>query len=376
MVYLIRTNSIGDTLWTKTYGDSSQITVGHFVQQVSDGGFIIAGESYFYFRNSYPYETLTDVYLIRTDSKGDTLWTKIYGGVKQDYGRSVQQTNDGGFIIGGYTSSFCVGVGKHDIYVIRTDSIGDTLWAKTYGGPYDEHGTSVQQTFDGGFIVLGMIHDSAGIMADIYVIRTNLDGDTLWTKTYGGDKTEEGLSIQQTSDGGFIIGGGTNSFSGNDYDVYLIRTDINGDTLWTRTYGGDFYDYGRSVQQTSDSGFIIAGNTTSFGTGGSDVYLIRLDKETVGIQQDHPSNPLNPNNFTVSYNNNLISIRYTIPYSSPVNLSMYNIAGQLVKTIFNEYKNAGDYTVNVKTGENSAGVYYFKITTGKKAYTKKVVVVK
>ena len=373
--YLLRTDADGDTLWTKTYGDSSHITTGHSVQQVSDDGFIIAGISYHFSENSQPHSTLTDFYLIRTDSEGDTLWTKTYGGDKQDNCFSVQQTSDGGFIIGGYTTSF--GAGGHDIYMIHTDSIGDTLWTKTYGSPREEQAKSFLQISDGGFIILGSISDTSGRNADIYAIRTNADGDTLWTKTYGGDDTDEGCSIHQTSDEGFIIGGGTISSGKIDYDVYCIRTDPSGDTLWTWTFGGDSYDLCKSVQQTNDGGFIIAGSSNFVGTVYSQVYLIRLDKETTEIQDDNPNNYLNPNNFILSYNtNNLISVRYTIQYSSSVNLSMYNISGQLVKTFFNEYKNAGDYTINMKPDNIIAGVYYLKLSAGESRYTQKAVVIK
>ena len=268
-VYLIRTDANGDTLWTKTYGGINS-DGGNSIQQTRDGGFIIVGSTRSFGAGE------SDVYLIRTDANGDTLWTKTYGGTDYDWGYSIQQMEDGGFIIVGGTNSF--GAGDYDVYLIRTDANGDTLWTKTYGGADREWGYSIQQMEDGGFIVAGFTRSFGAGGSDVYLIRTDANGDALWIKTYGGVNSDWGNSIQQTKDGGFIIVGGTNSFGAGDYDVYLIRTDANGDTLWTRTYGSaDYDDCGASVQQTKDGGFIIVGGTRSFGAGDYDVYLIRTD---------------------------------------------------------------------------------------------------
>jgi len=269
-VYLIRTDVNGDTLWTRTYGGDSDDDLGYSVQQTTDGGFIIAGETYSYGAGH------DDVYLIRTDENGDTLWTKTYGGSDYDGGYSVQQTTDGGFIIAGYTDSY--GAGYDDVYLIRTDENGDTLWTKTYGGDYSDGGSSVQQTTDSGFIIAGYTFSYGAGGGDVYLIRTDVNGDTLWTKTYGGSDYDYSESVQQTTDGGFIIAGETYSYGTGKNDVYLIKIDSMGDVLWTRTYGGDSSDLGYSVQQTTDSGFIIAGYTYSYGVGGGDVYLIRTDE--------------------------------------------------------------------------------------------------
>jgi len=267
-VYIIRTDGNGNTLWTKTYGGSNW-DQGMSVQQTTDGGFIIAG----WIHSSGAKGD--DVYLIRTDENGNTLWTKTYGGNDDDRGYSLQETHDGGFIIAGWTSSY--GSGNSDVYLIRTDENGNTLWTKTYGGSGNEVGYSVQQTTDGGFIIAGYTYQDV-YNSDVYLIRTDENGNTLWTKTYGGSGSELGFSVQQTTDGGFIIAGYTDSYGAGNGDVYLIRTDENGNTLWTKTYGGSDYDEGYSVRQTTDGGFIIAGYTDSYGAGNDDVYLIRTDE--------------------------------------------------------------------------------------------------
>jgi len=262
-VYLIKTNAFGDTLWTKTYGGAGT-DEGRSVQQTSDGGYIVAGRT-----NSFG--NGDQFYLVKTNASGDTLWTKAYGGTSQDWGYSVQQTNDGGYIAAGWTTSFG---NAFQVYLIKTNASGDTLWTRTYGDTLFDEGNSVQQTSDGGYIVAGRTN-SFGYLFQVYLIKTNASGNTLWTRTYGGASQDWGYSVQQTSDGGYIVAGGTESFGKGD-QVYLIKTNASGDTLWTRTYGDTLFDEGNSVQQTSDTGYIIVGRTLSFGNRWQ-AYLIKTN---------------------------------------------------------------------------------------------------
>ena len=373
-VYLIRSNSNGDTLWTKTYGDTLSNNLGYSIQQTDDGGFIIAGAT-------WPSPALSDVYVIRTDANGDTVWTKTYGGLtslSQDDGRSVLQVSDGGFIIAGSTIDED-STGTYNfwyVYLIRTDLNGDTVWTKTHGGDFIAIGSSIHQTIDDGFIITGRADTSDVHDANVYLIYANSYGDTIWTKTYGGTGYDEGKSVLYTSNNGYIIVGRTMSFGAGDFDVYIIRINMNGDTLWTKTIGGTEEDIGASIQQTSDNGYIIAGHTKSFGAGGNDVYLIRIEPE-VGIQ-DLPENVSKQNNFTVFYNhaNNLVSIRYTIPYSSPVKLEAYDITGKLVKVITDSYLQKGFYTVNWNSKRFGAGVYYIKLSAGNTTLIRKAIIIK
>ncbi|MFH1320322.1 MAG: SprB repeat-containing protein, partial [Bacteroidota bacterium] len=265
-IYLNKIDVEGNIQWSKTYGGTG-IEYGYSVQQTTDGGYIIAGSTKSFGAGS------DDVYLIRTDAVGDTLWTKTYGGTQSDAGYSVRQTAGGGFIIAGHTRSFGDG---DDVYLIKTDASGNTLWTKTFARLYT-YGYSVQETADSGYIVGGYDY------LKCYLLRTDVDGNMLWSKTYGGDNYDFGNSVQQTSDGGFIFLGETKSFGAGVYDVYLIKTDSNGDTLWVRTYGGTNNDYGKSVKQTPDGGYIIAGYTESFGAGSNDVYLIKTSANGVVI---------------------------------------------------------------------------------------------
>jgi hypothetical protein len=257
-----------DTLWTRTYGGNLD-DIGYSVQQTTDGGYIISGYTQSFGSGGY------DVYVIKTNANGDTIWTKTYGGSYIDVGNSVKQTTDGGYIVTGLTDA---GYGD-DVWLIKTNSIGDTLWTKTYGGTSSpDQGFAVQQTNDGGYIITGLTMSYGAGGSDVYLIKTNSSGDTLWTKTYGGVDFDAGNSVVQTTDDGYIITGYTYSYGIGQEDVWLLKTDSLGDTLWTRTYGGTYDDWGSCVVQTIDNGYII--------TGGVDhnvppydgyVYLIKTD---------------------------------------------------------------------------------------------------
>ncbi len=255
--------------WQKTFG-SIWGDEGHSVQQTSDGGYIITGCS----GANSPLQA-GDVCLIKTDPNGNCDWQKTFGGSADDYGYSVQQTSDGGYIITGWTSSF--GSGDYDVYLIKTEPNGNEKWQKTFGGSQKDRGYSVKQTNDGGYIIVGRTESYGAGILDVYLIKTDPNGDSQWQKTFGGSSWDEGSSVQQTTDGGYIIAGLTMSFGAGNVDFYLIKTDPNGDKKWQKTFGGNNRDWGESVQQTTDGGYIISGFTQSYGAGGCDVYLIKTD---------------------------------------------------------------------------------------------------
>jgi hypothetical protein len=314
-----------DTLWTKTYGGPGD-DKAYCVRETFDGGYIIVGET-------RSFGNRADIYLIKTDEKGDTIWTKIIGGQFGDGGRSVQQTSDGGYVIAGYTHSFAVDYRYPDLYLVKTDARGDTIWTKTYGRKRDEHGNAVHVCHDGGYIIAGYTssynngwdfyimkstangdsiwtkvygktdndmcfsahedfngdcifigHTRQPVFEgdyfpypDIYFVKTNSDGDTIWTKLYGGYGVEKGFSAQQTSDGGYIIAGFGGSGWGDDDDVILIKTNKDGDMLWTKKYGGTKQDWGYSVKETADGSYVIAGLTEP-SKDNYDVWLLKVDE--------------------------------------------------------------------------------------------------
>ena len=270
-VYLVRVSSAGDTLWTRTFGGTSD-DVGYSVRQTSDGGYIIVG-------GSSSFGSGSQVFLVKTDSSGDHEWDRLYGYADHDeYGASVQQTSDGGYIMAGRTSD-----NSGDVFIVKTDGLGNTVWYDSKG--YDnsnEDAASVQQTSDGGYILVGTTfqHDAQG---DVWLVKIGADGGTGWYNHFGGAAADLGKSVRQTTDGGYIIAGVTASYGAGSADVYLVKTDAGGNQLWLKTFGGAEGDGGWSVQQTTDGGYIIAGYTISYGAGSGDVYLMKTDGD--GNQQ-------------------------------------------------------------------------------------------
>ena len=268
---LVRTDRVGNALWTTAFIDG-MAGLDRSIQQTSDGGYVITGSA------RSPSGGLDKIWLAKLNSSGDTLWTKAWGSDEYpDYGNSVQQTSDRGFIIAGTIVTYdAVSI---DMSLIKTDAHGDSIWAKTFGDSSDEAAHSVRQTSDGGYIILGVTRSFEAGRSDVWLIKTDPSGNMTWDRTYGGSGFDEGYSIQQTSDGGYIIAGYTESKGAGSSDVWLLKTDPSGIVIWEKVYGGHLEDIGWSVQQTSDGGYIVAGHTKSFGSGFNDLWLIKTDKD-------------------------------------------------------------------------------------------------
>ena len=253
-----------DTLWTQLYYGVQD--KGHEVIQTDDEGFVIVGETITYGAGA------SDVYFIKTDLLGDTLWTRTYGSSCHDRGHSVQQTDDGGYIIvGSYQEDYSE---DYDVYLIKIDMHGDTMWTRTFGGPNDDVGHCVRQTIDGGYIIAGFYTYSFQ-NEHVFVIKTDTNGDTVWTRIFGDDA--KAYSVRQTSDGDYIVVGQGRIPIVTNKLIYLLKLDSLGDTLWTEYYGVGTNDYGFEIEITNDGGYIIVGSTNP--TGNPDVYLVRTDSD-------------------------------------------------------------------------------------------------
>ncbi|MBW8049105.1 MAG: hypothetical protein FVQ77_01945 [Cytophagales bacterium] len=250
---------------------ADHVTTGWDVKQCNDKGYIIMGESQSFGSGS------TDLFITKTNERGNILWSENFGGKSSDYGRSVLHTKEGGYIIAGYTFSF--GAGESDIYIIKINDAGDLLWSKTYGGIHNDYAYDILETKDRGFLILGETKSFGAGSFDVFLIKIDTRGNLQWSKTYGGRSTDVGRSIIPTKEGGYIIVGESKSFGAGDFDFYLIKIDKYGKLKWTKTYGGTGKDYGRSIQQTITGGYIISGSSFSFGHGGKeeDAYLIKTD---------------------------------------------------------------------------------------------------
>ncbi len=272
-IYLLKIDADGTEQWSQFYGIAYNENVGRSVQQTTDGGYIIAGYT------GYTYHI--DGYVVKTDQNGNVSWTSEFGNFDYyDNLQSASQTTDGGYIATGWTGSY--GAGSSDIWLIKMDSTGIETWNHTFGGTGLDGGNHVQQTSDGGFILTGMVELTGG-NTDLVLLKTDENGNEEWTQYYGASGYEEGSSVQQTTDGGYIITGITDSVGSGQGDIWLIKTDSSGNTVWDYTFGGPANDQAHSVQQTTDGGYFIAGEYTNSTTQVTDMYLIKTDGN--GIEQ-------------------------------------------------------------------------------------------
>lgn len=266
--YLINMDKDGVILWSKSYG-GKRTDLGYSVAQAQDDGFVLAGASQSFGMGG------ADVLFIKIDPDGEVVWSKTYGGSGWDEAYEVTPTADGGYVLAGRTNSF--GSGDGDAYCVKVNSFGDELWSRTYGGVNNEDAQQIKQTADSGFIIVGHTQSFGAGNADVYLVKTDAAGNVEWTKTYGGPNYDYGNSVQQTADGGYIVSGQTNSFGFNNGEVLLLKVDESGTVLWSRTYGGSNVDYSHYVIQNPAGGFTITGQTNSFGGGGFDAFILNVD---------------------------------------------------------------------------------------------------
>jgi len=265
---IYKLNSSGNKIWFKHYG-GTQVDGALSIQQTSDGGYIVAGDT-----SSFTYGG-TDIAIYKLNSSGNKVWFKHYGGTGNDYAMSIQQTSDGGYVVAGYGTSYTNG--NTDFTIYRLNSSGSKVWFKHYGGTQDDRSYSIQQTSDGGYIVAGYSYSFAYGDRDFAIYKLNSNGNKVWFKHYGGGSDDGAYSIQQASDGGFITAGWTQSFTHGSVDFAIYKLDSSGSKVWFKHYGGSSSDGAKSIQQTSDGGYIVTGGTSSYTYGNTDFAIYKLD---------------------------------------------------------------------------------------------------
>ncbi len=237
------------------------------IQQTSDGGYVMAGDTL-----SFDADDYYAPWVLKLDGSGNVQWQKMYGGTSGDHVSSIQQTSDGGYVMAGATHSF-----EGDVWVLKLNPDGTVAWQRTYGGSDTDWASSIQQTSDGGYIVAGYTDSFGAGDSAAWVLKLDGSGNVQWQKTYGGTSGEGVDSIQQTQDGGYVMAGDTYSFGAGGSEAWVLKLDGSGNVQWQKTYGSTDYDVAHSIQQTQDGGYVMAGDTYSFGTGGSEAWVLKLD---------------------------------------------------------------------------------------------------
>lgn len=317
---------------------------------------------------------MSDFWIIKLDTFGELEWEKSFGGSKNDYANSAQQTSDGGYIIAGYTFSNDGDVssnnGLSDFWLIKLNEAGSLEWEKSFGGSDFEQATSIYQTVDDGFIVAGnySITDppSGGLVTqrDIILLKLTNTGELEWQKLYGDENIDDARSIQQTEDGGYIIAGNSSPALNGillDTDFWILKLDNVGEIEWEKKLGGTDLDYLNSIQQTTDNGYIVAGITESNdgdvteNNGNADFWIVKLEPYLVNAQQQLESNfkfiisPNPSNGEIVIQSHNL---------GSPSILKIYDMNGYCIlsKNIINQFTRIdniprGQYSVIIKSAK-------------------------
>ncbi|MBF0520688.1 MAG: hypothetical protein HQK92_13320 [Nitrospirae bacterium] len=269
-ILLVKMNKLNEIDWQYTYGGADIDNV-QSVKQTTDGGYIAAGYTKSFGAGGF------DMWVLKLNSNGQITWQYTYGGSDTDYAKSVEQTTDGGYIVLGYTGSS--GAGLHDIWVLKLNPDGTIKWQKTYGTPDVENSYAIRQTSDGGYIISGNKVRVSDDIVEILFIKLDSDGLVKWSKTYGKGGQSFSFSTQETTDGGYIVSGYSNAFGAGGMDVWVFKLNKSGDTEWQKSYGGTGNDYAYSVIQTSDGGYLVTGSTNSFGSGGYDMWVLKLKSE-------------------------------------------------------------------------------------------------
>jgi hypothetical protein len=282
--WLVKTDVNGNVQWNKTYGGRNP-DEAYALVQASDGGYAMVGRS-FSLRN----DSGQELWLVKTDSSGAMQWNRTYNGtnVSEGMGRALVQTADGGYAVVGQTgvTTSNASFGNSEFWLVKTDASGDAQWNRTYGGRGYELGRALAQTSDGGYALAGLTSSFGAGNNDFWLVKIDAAGTMMWNRTYGGTSDDSARAVVQTSDGGYALAGITSSFGAGNEDSWLVKTDLNGNVQWNKTYGGTENDETFALVQTSDGGYAFAGWTLSFGAGNLDFWLVRADAS--GVVPEYP----------------------------------------------------------------------------------------
>ncbi len=302
--WIVKIDSLGAIIWQKCLG-GTDIELAKSIQQTADGGYIVAGKAWSNNGDVSGNHGGSDYWVVKLDNIGTIQWQKCLGGTAYEEASSIKQTNDGGYIVAGNSSSNNGDVtGNHgggDYWIVKLDKLGDIQWQKCLGGKDEESLACIQQTAEGGYIVAGYSKSNDGDVtglngtADYWIVKLDDLGEIEWQKCLGGTIAQFANSIQQTTEGGYIVAG--SSFS-NDGDVrgnhggsdyWIVKLNNVGVIQWQKCLGGTSQDNASSIRQTADKGFIVAGSSSSNDLnvagnhGGLDYWIAKLD--SVGAVQ-------------------------------------------------------------------------------------------
>lgn len=318
---LVKLDAYGTILWQKAYDGPAHAEITD-IHETADNGFILAGAA------KATSAANSSFIVIKLDSEGSMVWNRMVGGENTDYANAVSQTRDGGYIAAGWTNSF--DEESSNSWVVKLDSAGDIVWEKCYSHLFEAEAVEIRETMDNGFFIAGHMQAPDSIVADFYAMKLDRDGDVIWSsvyrvdggnrinaidlledggcvaagstfsseyetggfwvislsssgsiewnKAYGGAETDAALAIEKTRNGGYIAAGVRDGGFGRSSDIFVLKLDQSGEAGWGKSYGGGDFDIALSVRQTVDGGYVITGQTLSFGAGSLDYWVLKVDE--------------------------------------------------------------------------------------------------
>lgn len=353
-----------------TYWGGPSDDLGISLVQTSDEGFAIGGLT----KSSGA--GVSDFWLVKCDAAGGYQWAQTYGGSSFDECYAIRQTADGGYALAGFTSSY--GAGLADAWLVKTNSTGQVLWSRTYGYAGEDVAYDMITTSDGGYALAGYTQNDGDGERDMYVVKTDGNGTVQWIQSFGGQYDDICYSIQQTSDGGYIIAGRTESYGSGDNDFWIMRLSATGNSLWNRTFGGSSSEVCESVAVTSDGGFVLGGRTLSFGAVDWDMWLVRTGPDpaldvnsSTPLAREFSLHPIYPNPF-----NNTANISFDLPRDVTGRLVVYDALGRQTATLFEGSFAAGNHRMQWNADRLSTGTYFVRLETPSHSVAQKAVLLK
>ncbi|HLG35507.1 MAG TPA: T9SS type A sorting domain-containing protein [Bacteroidia bacterium] len=375
--WLVKLDGFGNIQWQKALGGTANDDA-YSVQQTSDGGYIVLGYSYSNDGDVTGNHGGWDYWLVKVDGTGTIQWQKTLGGTMNDWAYSIEQTSDGGYIVAGSSQSNDGDVTGHhgtassfDYWLVKLDPAGSIQWQKSLGGSSFDWAHSIKQTTDGGYIAAGYSSSNDGDVTgnhsydDYWVVKLDNSGTILWQKSFGGIANDRAYSVNQTSDGGYIIAGNSSSNDGDvtgnhgGYEYWIVKLDDNGTLLWQKSMGGTAHDFAYSVMHTSDGGYIVAGESASndgdvTGNHGANDYWIAK------LYFDSPKS-INENN--------LLSAMYLSPNPATTELRITNAEFKIEKVeiidvLGQKYNSAFDILnseLTIDISSLASGIYFVKV---------------
>lgn len=402
-IWVVKLDANGNIQWERSYG-GSHWDFGVHIEEVN-GGYVFIGDTRSNDNDVSVNKGLIDIWVVRTDYSGNIIWEKTYGGSSGERPRIINQTDDGGFVCTGFTTSSDGDVSNNqnpgflfEIWAFKIDSIGNIDWDRCFGGSSLDQGADIIQTMDGGYALTGYGVSTDGDMTcnpgmgttTAWFAKLDVSGNLQWSRCYGGSNNDKGRSVSQTADGGYLIGGiaksidGDLSFNNGEEDCWIVKTDSLGNIEWEKAYGGSGFDGLTAAILTADGGIAFAGQSLSndgdvSGHHGAltedDIWVVKLAQVFTDVKE--VANNIGSMAVAPNPTNGLFTLNYDLLTPGSVKIDIYDVQGKLIHEIFDGLRMPGahQHQVDLSTIRISEGLYNIRILTSGQSVFRKIILI-